>query len=157
MNSTSFLNKEFEAIRKDLIIRYNELGMRASGDFEKAEVLIDEKQTKLSASILGQKYTEQLVYGRANGKMPPVQAIEKWIVEKGLTPIEKGLTVSSLAFLIARKIAKEGTRYFRQGGTDLISSVVTPERLDKIINQVGVINVNKTVTTITNYLKSIEA
>jgi hypothetical protein len=155
MTSEKIINKEFESIKKDLITRYQELGMKASGKWENSEINIDASSTNINASIIGESYTEQLIFGRKPGGFPPTKAIEQWLIDKGIQPIEKSLKISSLAFLIARKIAKEGSKYYRQGGTDLIESVITPERLDKIINQVGVINVNKTVTTLTTYLKSI--
>ena len=157
MTSEEIIQKEFEQIKKDLIIRYQELGMKASGKWENSEINIDASNTNINASIVGENYTKQLIFGREPGGFPPTKAIEDWIIAKGITPIEKNLKISSLAFLIARKIAKEGTKYYQQGGTDLIESVITPERLDKIINQVGVINVNKTVTTLTTYLKNIAA
>lgn len=154
MIGSEIVQKEFESIQVDLIQRYDELNMRASGQFEReAETVVDSDDRKINAKIEGVKYTQQLVFGRANGRFPPIQAIEQWIDDKGIQPVEQNMKTSTLAFLIARKIAREGTKYFRQGGTDLIESVVTPQRLDKIINQVGVINVNSTVTTLTDILK----
>lgn len=60
-------------------------------------------------------------------------AIEKWIVDKGL--ILNGISVKSLAFLIARKIHEEGTNAYRKGGTKLVEDILTPELKGQIQSQ----------------------
>jgi hypothetical protein len=135
VQATSILKEEFDLIKADLIKRYNEKGMRASGNW--ANTL--EVQVKgISAQLLGEKYSEQLEFGRKAGKQPPSKAIEQWIRDKGLASrIEGKISISSLAFLIARKIAREGWRRQSYGGVELISEVVTPERIQAIINRVS--------------------
>lgn len=137
MTTRELLAVEFESVKKDLIAKHNELKMKASGKWEKSlNVVIGGNDNLMTARIYGENYTEQLVYGRAPGKFPPIKAIEQWIIDKGIATIGKQISVSSLAFLIARKIAKEGTKYFKDGGTDLVSSVFTPERIQSIIDKV---------------------
>ena len=46
--------------------------------------------------------------GRKAGKFPPLPKIEDWIVRKKIVP-KGNTTVPQLTYLIARKIAKEGT------------------------------------------------
>jgi hypothetical protein len=135
VQATSILKEEFDLIKADLIKRYNEKGMRASGNW--ANTL--EVQVKgISAQLLGEKYSEQLEFGRKAGKQPPSKAIEQWIRDKGLASrIEGKISISSLAFLIARKIAREGWRRQSYGGVELISEVVTPERIQAIIDRVS--------------------
>ena len=130
------LSREFNSIKKDLISKHVELGMKASGKWvESLEVVVGDH----GAKILGEEYTKQLVSGRKGGTFPPVEAIKQWIHDKGIVNKIKGnISVSSLAFLIARKIAKNGTKYHQQGGTDLIDSVVTDERIQKVINTIGI-------------------
>ena len=149
MTTIEILQEEFESIKSDLIQRHNELGMKASGLWEsELEISIDGDESKSSSKVLGLNYTEQLVFGRKPGKFPPIKAIEQWIQDKGIAAIGKNISTSSLAFLIARKIAQEGTNYFKQGGTDLVESVITPERIQSIIDRVKEIN----VVTMTNGL-----
>jgi hypothetical protein len=137
MTTQELLQVEFESIKKDLIDKHNELKMKASGKWQSTlNVEISGNDDLTIARIYGEHYTEQLVYGREPGKFPPIKAIEKWIYDKGIQAIGKQIKISSLAFLIARKIAKEGTEYFKQGGTDLVSSVYTPERIQSIIDKV---------------------
>lgn len=73
--------------------------------------------------VYAEDYIDYLVYGRRNGKFPPRDAIRKWIDDKGLEPV--GISKDSLAFLIARKIAREGTTIFQQGGSTLLSDIIT--------------------------------
>lgn len=142
MTTAELLNNEFELIKQDLIKRHNELKMKASGNWQDSiNVQVSEKGSVITARIYAEHYTQQLAFGREPGKFPPIKAIEKWIIDKGIASIDKNIKVSSLAFLIARKIAKEGTNYFKQGGTDLVSSVYTPERIQDIIDKVSEINI----------------
>lgn len=56
--------------------------------------------------ITGAPYLRYVLYGRKLGKGPPRKAIEKWIDEKGIVA---EVSRQSLAYLIQRKIAAEGT------------------------------------------------
>lgn len=125
------LREEFDLIVQELKAKHIALGMKASGQWlESLEV----EAYETGAKIWGEDYTEYLVNGREPGKFPPIDAIKKWIEDKGIV---SDIPVSSLAFLIARKIANEGTEYFKQGGTDLIDAVITPERTQEIIDRIG--------------------
>ena len=126
---------EFELLKNDLIKEYDSLGMRASGKF--ADELVVEVGVD-SVKLIGEKYAEQLEYGRRAGKFPPVQAIKQWLSDKGIVSnIKNDNDNSSLAFLIARKISKQGWNRSKFGGVELISKVVTDKRMQDIINKVG--------------------
>ena len=133
--SQQIFNEEFESVLRDLAIKHRELGMKSSGKWESSLTV---ESANDFGRVLGEPYTEQLTDGRKPGRFPPIKAIEKWIIDKGIIAnIEGNIKVSSLAFLIARKIAKEGTRYFKQGGTDLVDAVFTPQRVQSIIDKLG--------------------
>ena len=133
--SSQVLSKQFELLKDDLIKAYDAKGMRASGKF--AETL-EVKVQGLTAQLWGEDYSQQLETGRKSGRFPPIDAIEQWIKDKGIAnKIQGQISISSLAFLIARKIAKEGWKRQEYGGVELISSVVTDERIQKIIDDVG--------------------
>lgn len=133
--SSAVLSKQFELLKNDLIKAYDAKGMRASGKFAES---LEVKVTGLTAQLWGEDYTQQLETGRKSGKFPPINAIEQWIKDKGIANrIEGQISISSLAFLIARKIAKEGWKREQYGGVELISSVITDERIQKIIDEVG--------------------
>lgn len=152
METAEILLEEFESLKADLIAKYDELGMRSSGQWaDSLEVQVKGNNAK----IIGLKYSDQLEYGRKAGSMPPSNAIEKWIYEKGIASrIEGKISVSSLAFLIARKIAREGWKRENHGGVELISEVVTPERIQSILDRIGSMYTNTFTNDIINYLKA---
>ena len=133
--SSKILSREFEDLKKDLIIAYDAKGMRASGKFaDTLEVQI----TGLNAKLFGEDYSQQLETGRKAGRFPPINAIEQWIKDKGIANrIQGEISISSLAFLIARKIARNGWKREEHGGVQLISEVVTDQRIQNIIDEVG--------------------
>ena len=125
------LEEEFNKIKEDLIAKHIELGMKASGNWVNS---LEVEATDTRARLYAANYTQFLVNGRPPGKFPPIDMIKKWIYDKG---IQSELPVNTLAFLIARKISRLGTRYFQQGGTDLIDAVITPKRTQDILDRVG--------------------
>ena len=133
--SSAILSKQFELLKDDLIKAYDAKGMRASGKFaDGLEVRVD----GLTAQLWGESYAQQLETGRKAGAFPPISAIEQWIKDKGIANrIEGKISISSLAFLIARKIAKRGWKREEHGGVELISQVITDVRIQKIIDEVG--------------------
>ncbi len=135
MSSSQVLSQEFESLKNDLISAYDSKGMRASGKFaEELEVWTSDNH----AILWGEKYAEQLEDGRNSGKQPPSDMIEQWIYDKGIAAkIDGEISVSSLAFLIARKIGREGWKREEHGGVNLISEIITENRLQKILNEVG--------------------
>ncbi|MHA3787465.1 hypothetical protein ACX0HA_04580 [Flavobacterium hauense] len=154
-NTTQILSAEFEALKNELIGRYDEIGMRASGQWaESLSVELGEN----SAGILQESYGDQLEFGRKPGKQPPSEVIEQWLIAKGIAArLEKDISVSSLAFLIARKIGREGWNRSEHGGTQLISSVVTPQRIQAIIDKIGESQLNEFTTKISDYLNTLSA
>lgn len=151
-DSSTILIEEFESLKEDLIAKYDELGMRASGQWaDSLEVQVKGDNAK----ITGLNYSDQLEYGRKPGRMPPSEAIEKWIYAKGIAArIQGEISVSSLAFLIARKISREGWKRENNGGVDLVSQVVTPERIQSILDRIGELYTNTFTNDIINYLKA---
>ncbi len=133
------LSNEFELLKKDLILLYDKKGMRTSGNWANAlKVTVKSDIGRITATLTGLEYSFQLESGRKAGKFPPLEDIRKWIIEKGVfAEALRSISISSLAFLIGRKIANEGWRRERFGGVSLISEVVTDERLQKIIDEVG--------------------
>jgi hypothetical protein len=134
--SSQVLSKEFELLKDDLIKAYDAKGMRASGKFAES---LEVKVNGLNAQLWGESYAQQLETGRRAGKFPNISAIEQWIKDKGIANrIQGEISISSLAFLIARKIAQRGWKREEYGGVELISEVVTDVRIQKIIDEVGV-------------------
>jgi len=139
--SISVLSKEFEKLKSDLIVAYDAKGMRASGKFaDSLGVMIFNDESSYKAQLWGEDYAQQLETGRQGGTYPPIEMIKKWITDKGVfTQALQNIKLSSLAFLIARKIYRNGWKRQVHGGVDLISQVITPERLQNIIDEVGAV------------------
>lgn len=133
------LDIEFEKLKRDLIVEYDTLGMRASGEFERE---LEVRSEPLQATLLGAQHSEQLEYGRGKtgsssttSAEPLIERIKKWILQKGIAA--QGITVGSLAFLITRKIHREGWNRAKHGGVGLLSKVITEQRMQLIIDKIG--------------------
>ena len=141
MTALEILQEETDSLMKDIVSKYKELGMEASGNFEREiENNVKETNSGFSAKILGADYSQQLELGRKKETEFENESsiIEKWIIDKGVfAQALQSISLSSLAFLIARKIGREGWNRKEHGGVELISQVVTEERVQYIINKVG--------------------
>ncbi len=133
--SKEVLQKEFESLKEDLIQSYDSKGMRASGKWaNELEVVVEENR----GTLLGLEYSQQLETGRSSGKQPPSSVIEQWIYDKGIdSTIESNISVKSLAYLIARKIGREGWKRENHGGVELITQTITDKRLEEILSSVS--------------------
>lgn len=131
------LEDELNLLYDDLIAEHKRLKMPATGNWMKTlAVNIVTTTGQMMGEIVGSHYTRQLDFGRKPGKMPPVKAIERWIEAKGIRALKAKMTNRQLAFAIAVKIKKEGTRYYKQGGTTLVRGVVTMKRIEDILSKV---------------------
>jgi len=134
------LETEMESIKNDILQLYNASGKKTTGEFEKG---LEIEYNGLTAVLKGYTY----LGGRRAGKQPPIKAIEDWIKAKGLTPVEKNMSTSTLAFLIARKIAQKGTK--KENHLQVYSKVITPERIQTILDKVSALNANAFVQDVT--------
>jgi hypothetical protein len=156
MNLTDdILLKEFEQIKIDLINLYDSKGMRASGKWADSLEVVG---GSYEVSLMGLQYSQQLETGREAGGFPPIETIKKWILDKGVfAQALQTIKLSSLAFLIARKIARDGWKREQHGGVNLISEIITPERIQKIIDEVGVAETFTLTTEILGFITELEA
>lgn len=149
-NIRELLAAEFEAIKADVITRYQESGLSVTGNWA---TTLEVTATETSASLLGASYLD----GRPPGKQPPSEAIVNWIETKGIaSQIENEISITSLAFLIARKIGREGWQP-ETTGSDIIAQVVTPQRIQQVIDRVSTPLVTEFCDDIINFLKQIAA
>lgn len=144
MNNNSIIKDEIEALLDDIRRVYNNSGKRASGEFEKS---LKATYSDNKAIIEGSPF----LAGRRAGMLPPVQAIKKWIEDKGIKPIKDNISTTSLAWAIAKKIAKTGTN--KENHLKIYEQVITPQRIDKIIQKISAFNVNLFVDEITAELQ----
>ena len=121
--------KYLEILRKKLIKKYDELGLRASGKYA------DELEPSILPNkmiMLGSLHSGVMETGRRSGKFPPYNPatgtfdeIAEWIETKSGLPAIFKEKKKEFAFLIARKLANEGIKVpntFNKG--NVISAVV---------------------------------
>ena len=151
MTNDDIIKEEIDSILVDIIEVYEQSGRKASGEFEKGLEAVYEPN---KGTIKGFVYLAGRGKTKKKGKAgePTVQQnILEWLKTRGIRPIEKKMKLSSLAYLIARKIHKQGTK--RSEWLRVYEQVITPERIDKIIDRVSELNVNKIITEITAELE----
>ena len=102
--------------------------LNASGN---AASLLDFRLTDSYAEIIGAGYTFQMKFGREPGKPPPSSVIMQWLDDKQIA-IPERLTKKSFAFLIARKIGREGTFVYRKGGIPLFEDILNQDFINRI-------------------------
>ena len=137
MIKNQIYNKYLDRLKEKLIAKYDELGLRASGKYA------DELESEIQEDTLimkGANHSEFMEFGRNSGKFPPINVIENWIeIKQGLPSIFKE-NKKKYAFIIARKIAREGIKVpnqFNKG--DVISDVINSflaNDIEEMINEV---------------------
>lgn len=142
--SKDILQKEVDKVMDEIIQLYESSGKKTSGQFEEG---LETKVSENRIEIWGYSY----LAGRPAGKMPPVQAIEKWVIAKGIASM--GLQSSGLAWAIAKKIAAEGTA--DESHLPIYERILTPQRMDEIIKKVEEFHVQQIVEEITTRIMSI--
>lgn len=114
--------KYLERLKQKLIAKYDELGLRASGKYERElrSVVVGNKLT-----MYGSFHSQFMEHGRETGKFPPRQVISDWIDTKQGLPAIFREKKNQFIYLISRKIAEQGIQVpneFNRGA--VISSVV---------------------------------
>ena len=127
---------------QDLRESMDSSGVTASGNFNRS---LTAEITNNSVTVLGARYAGAIELGRkptsggGNGELR--KAIRSWIDDKGINPAD--ISKDSLAYIITRKIHREGTKLYR--GTDsygrtkpsrVITGVIEDGRIDKLAKSV---------------------
>jgi hypothetical protein len=108
------ITKLLESIKVDIIEDQQSKGIKASG--KSMASLSVQNVTETGGELVGASYFHFQIYGRGptksgSGKGEPLRVrLIQWIKDKGITP--DGISIKSLAFLIARKIHQKGTDIF---------------------------------------------
>lgn len=110
-------------------------GIDASGMLSQtASSTIEIDGTKLIISLNLEPYWKYVEYGRRAGKMPPIDAIARWITIKPIVPNPINGRVPDtrqLAFLIARKIGRDGIE-----GRKPITETVYSDTVETMLNDI---------------------
>ncbi len=115
-----------ENIKTDMISQQSAIGQRASGESADSLIVAD---TSKGPTLTGSDYWQFLFdgTGRGPGGFPPVNAIQDWIFDKGLS-IEGN--IDQATFAIGLKIAQHGTDIFLGKPGVKISEIITRHLVD---------------------------
>jgi hypothetical protein len=154
-NEEQLYMKYLERLRLKLIAKYIELGLRASGKYER-ELEAFAGPNKLI--MYGASHSEYMEHGREPGKFPPRQVISDWIDTKQGLPSIFREKKNQFIFLISRKIAEEGITVpneFNKGA--VVSSVVDDflaNDIEEMLNELGVIYLRRIKSDVVQILRA---
>ena len=141
---TTILTSEGKSIVKDLRDSMKTKGLDASGDTSRSiDYTVEETLTKSTLKITSNRSIGALQFGRRPGRRPPLETILRWIDTKPITP-EGNISKKSLAFLIQRKIGRDGIKVpnvHNVGG--VLSDVINDQRIDQIFTEVKRASINR--------------
>jgi hypothetical protein len=129
-------------IERDLVVNYDRLGLRASGEWERSlEQFAKFENGFIKVGIRGADYTKQLEAGRRPNKDQSDEGLKAWVGWAGSTFLDewvknKGLNLNPYA--VAWKIAREGWDVPNPNNTGgLVSDVVNRNRMLDLIRDVS--------------------
>lgn len=125
------VRSELNDLRLRIIDHHVNVGQKASGrTIESLHVEMQEG----GGILWGRKAFGVLETGRKGGKVPKgfYQIIQQWVKDKGI----QVKNPKSFSYLVARKIAREGTSLHRSGKVEDIYSTETEKTIESIMNKV---------------------
>lgn len=125
---------ELEALKQRIIENHRSAGQVASG---RTIASLKVEITEDGGVLWGRSAFGTLETGRKPGKVPAGfwKIIRQWMDDKGIQ-VEKP---DSFAYLVARKIAKEGTQLFREGGFYKIYSPEVKDTVERVSDGIGIL------------------
>lgn len=110
-------------------------GQRASGKTQASLEVVDDGD---AVALLGRKAFGVMETGRRGGRVPRnfADILLQWSIDKGI-PFDSDRERKSFAYLLAKKIQKEGTQLFRdKGRTDVYSNEI-PKTINNIARKLA--------------------
>ena len=128
------VSSELEALKQRIIENHRSAGQVASG---RTIASLKVEMTEDGGVLWGRSAFGTLETGRKGGKVPAGfwKIIRQWMDDKGIQ-VEKP---DSFAYLVARKIAKEGTQLFRNGGRSDIYSPEVKDTVERVSDGIGIL------------------
>jgi hypothetical protein len=80
---------------------------------------------QIEGKLYAPEWFQYMIYGRGPGKQPPPDRMLAWVQSNPSLFTGSGISEKSLAFLIGRKIGREGTDIFqgKKKGVDLLGAM----------------------------------
>ena len=128
------MSSELEALKQKVIENQKNSGQVASG---RTIASMKVEVTEDGGVLWGRSPFGTLETGRKPGKVPAGfwKIIRQWMDDKGIQ-VQKP---DSFAYLVARKIANEGTQLFRNGGRDDIYSPEVKDTVERVSQGIGIL------------------
>lgn len=128
------VSSELEALKQKVIENQKSSGQVASG---RTIASMKVEVTEDGGVLWGRSPFGTLETGRKPGKVPAGfwKIIRQWMEDKGIQ-VQKP---DSFAYLVARKIANEGTQLFRNGGRDDIYSPEVKDTVERVSQGIGIL------------------
>ena len=125
------VQEELESLKKRIIDNHLRAGQKASGRTI-ASMYVEASDD--GGVLFGRRAFGTLETGRRGGRVPKgfYHIILQWVRDKGIQ-VEKPKT---FAYFVAKKIAREGTSLFRQGGRDDIYSNEIPKTTESVLSRI---------------------
>ena len=159
------IHEEIESILSDILTVYEQSGRKVSGQFAEGLTAIYEPN---KATIKGFIYLAGRGKTKKKGKAGEPTVLEQikiWIQDKGIaaqaiakakpqTEKAKKNLLNGLAYVITRKIHEQGTN--SESWLRIYEQVITPERIESIIERISILNVNRLITEVRAELEIIQ-
>lgn len=128
------VSSELEALKHTVIENQKNSGQVASG---RTIASMKVEVTEDGGVLWGRSPFGTLETGRKPGKVPAGfwKIIRQWMEDKGIQVLKP----DSFAYLVARKIANEGTQLFRNGGRDDIYSPEVKDTVERVSQGIGIL------------------
>lgn len=133
-----FLSSVAEALKQD----QSQKDMKASGA---SAASLREESSETGGALYGSNYWQFQITGRGPGKFPPIENILAWLATRN---IQADISPRSLAFLIARKIARVGSDIFRGTKEGIDFKGILAAHMDKLKSNLGTVAKNAVIETI---------
>lgn len=126
-----------EVLEKFIIPSYTAKGHNASGELQRSLRVRTEGN---KAIFSGLEYAQYLIIGRRPNKDQSPEAINnwvKWFAPNVFNPWMQAKGISGSAYPIAYKIAREGTKQFREPAEDFMAILGSQEVMDYVRERIG--------------------
>ena len=125
------IQEELESLKKRIIDNHLSAGQKASG---RTIASMHVESSDDGGVLFGRRAFGTLETGRRGGRVPKgfYHIILQWVRDKGIQ-VEKPKT---FAYFVSKKIAREGTSLFRQGGRDDIYSNEIPKTTESVLSRI---------------------
>lgn len=138
-----FLNRVVEDLKKDAESKSQAIPVKS----------FRTETDSTSGKLYAADYFKYLITGRGPGKQPPPDKILAWVSRNPETQSWTDMEKKSLAYVIGRKIAREGTEIWagRRHGIDLVG--VLEKQMPSLLAEIGKNEVLNIETALRNTIK----